>query len=67
MVIGTRGIGRQEVLLPINHNVGSFQKQQIYLGQISLIETMSKGKIFLHFGNSLIVLRISGCCYSYCE
>ena len=34
-------IGRQEVLLPIDHNSYNFQKQQIHLGQISMVETMS--------------------------
>ena len=39
-------IGRQEVLLPINHNSYNFQKQQIHSGQISMVETMSKVKNF---------------------
>ena len=34
-------IGRQEVLLPIDYNSYNFQKQQIHLGQISMVETMS--------------------------
>ena len=34
-------IGRQELLLPIDHNSYNFQKQQIHLGQISMVETMS--------------------------
>ena len=34
----------QQVLLPINHNCYNFRKQQIHLGQISLVETMSKVK-----------------------
>ena len=37
-------IGRQEVLLPIDHNSYNFQKQQIHLGQISMVETMPKVK-----------------------
>ena len=37
-------IGRQELLLPIDHNSYNFQKQQIHLGQISMVETMSKVK-----------------------
>ena len=28
---------------------------------------MSKVKKFLHFGNSSIFFRISGCCYGYCD
>ena len=60
-------IGRQQVLLPINLNHCSFRRQQIHLGQISLVETMFEGKKFLHFGNSLIFFRISGCCYGYCD
>ena len=49
-------IGRQEVLLPINHNSYNFQKQQIHSGQISMVETMSKIKNF-HFGNSSIFFQ----------
>ena len=52
---------------PINYNRYNFWKQQIHLGQISLVETMSKLKKFLHFGNSSIFFRISGCCYGYCD
>ena len=40
----TDRIGRQEVLLPINQNRYNFRKQQIHLGQISLVEAMSKVK-----------------------
>ena len=40
----TDRIGRQEVLLPSNHNHYNFQKQQIHFGQISMVETMSKVK-----------------------
>ena len=52
---------------PINYNCYNFWKQQIHLGQISLVETMSKVKKFLHFGNSSIFFRISDCCYGYCD
>ena len=38
----TDRIGRQEVLLPINPNRYNFRKQQIHLGQISSVETISK-------------------------
>ena len=38
----TDRIGRQEVLLPINHERYDFQTQQIYLGQISPLETILK-------------------------
>ena len=48
----TERIGRQEVLLPINHNCFDFRKQQIHLGLISPVATMSKVKKFLHLGNS---------------
>ena len=46
----TDRFGRQEfeVLLPINHNRYNFRKQ-IHLGQISLVETMSKVKILRAF------------------
>ena len=37
----TDRIGRQ-VLLPINHNRYDFRTQQIYLGQISPLETIPK-------------------------
>ena len=40
----TDRIGRRKVLLPINRNCYNFQKQQINLGQRSLVETMSKVK-----------------------
>ena len=40
----TDRIGRQEVLLPINQNRYNFRKQQIHLGQISLVKAMSKVK-----------------------
>ena len=63
----TNRIGQQEVLLPINHNHCNFQKQQIHSGQISLVETTSTVKKFLHFGNSSIFSWISGCCYAYCD
>ena len=41
----TDRIGRQEVLLPINHNRCNFRKQQMHLGQISLVETAQGKKI----------------------
>ena len=50
----TDRIEQQEVLLPINQNRYNFRKQQIHLGQISLVKKMSKVKEFLHFGNSSI-------------
>ena len=56
-------IEQQEVLLPINQNRYNFRKQQIHLGQISLVQKMSKVKEFLHFGN----FRISACCSGYCD
>ena len=62
----TDRIGRQEVLLPSNHNQYNFQKQQIHFAQISLVETMSKVKKILHFRNSSIHFRITGCSYGYC-
>ena len=37
-------IGRQEVLLSLNHYRYDFRKQQIHLAQISPVETMSKVK-----------------------
>ena len=37
-------IGRQEVLLSLNHYRYNFRKQQIRLAQISPVETMSKVK-----------------------
>ena len=40
----TDRIGRRKVLLPINRNCYNFRKQQINLGQRSLVETMSKVK-----------------------
>ena len=49
----TDRIEQQEVLLPINQNRYNFRKQ-IHLGQISLVQKMSKVKEFLHFGNSSI-------------
>ena len=38
----TDRIGRLEFLLPVNHNLYSFRKNQIHLGQTSLVETISK-------------------------
>ena len=42
-----------EVLLPVNHNHHNFWKQQIHLGQISPVETMSvaKNSLFWKFLN----------------
>ena len=40
----TDRIGRRKVLLPINRNCYNFRKQQINLGQRSLVEAMSKVK-----------------------
>ena len=40
----TNRIERRKVLLPINRNCYNFRKQQINLGQRSLVETMSKVK-----------------------
>ena len=45
--------GRHKVLLPINHNHDYFRKQQIQLGQMSPVWTMSKEENLLNFGNSL--------------
>ena len=59
-------IGRQEVLLPININCYNFRKQQIHLGQISLVETMSKVKN-VSILEILNFFWISGCCYGYCD
>ena len=61
----TERIGQQEVLLPTNHNCFNFRKQQIHLGLISPVTTMSKVKKILHLGNSSIFFRISSCCYGY--
>ena len=47
-------IGRQEALLPININWYNFRKQQIHLGQIYLVETMSKVKNMSPFWEFLI-------------
>lgn len=33
---------KTKIVLPINHNLHNFQKQQIHLGQISVVETKSK-------------------------
>ena len=44
----------QQVLLPINHNCYNFRKQQIHLGQISLVEAMSKVKNMSPFWKFLI-------------
>ena len=52
----TDRIERQEILLPIIHNRYNFRKQKIHLGQISLVEALSKVKDFSIFGNSLIFL-----------
>ena len=53
----TDRIGRLEVLLPNNHNYYNFRKKkQKHLGQTSLVETMSKIKKILHFGNSPVFL-----------
>ena len=62
----TDRFGRQEfeVLLAINHNRYNFRKQ-IHLGQISLVETMSKVKNFSILEIPQFFFRISGCCYGY--
>ena len=52
----TRRIGRHKVLLPMNHNHDYFRKQQIQLGQMSPVWTMSKEENLLNFGNSLVFL-----------
>ena len=52
----TDTIGRQKVLLPINHNHYNFWKQQMHLGQTSLVVMMPKVTKFLHFGNSSVFL-----------
>ena len=52
----TDTIGRQKVLLPINHNHYNFWKQQMHLGQTSLVAMMPKVTKFLHFGNSSVFL-----------
>ena len=52
----------QQVLLPINHNCYNFRKQLIHLGQISLVEAMSKVKNMSPFRKFFkFFLRISGC------
>ena len=45
----TERIGRQEVLLPININCYNFRKQQIHLGQISLVEKVKNMSPFWKF------------------
>ena len=35
---------KTKIMLPINHNLHNFQKQQIHIGQISVVETNSKLK-----------------------
>ena len=52
----THRIGRHKVLLPINHNHDYFRKQQIQLGQMSPVWTMSKEENLLNFGNPLVFL-----------
>ena len=37
-------IGRQEILLPVNHNHFNFRKIKLHLEQISPVETMSSIK-----------------------
>ena len=54
----TDRIGWQEVQLPTNHNCFNFRKPQTHLGQISPVETMSKVKTFLHFGNSSVAVAM---------
>ena len=56
-----------EVLLPVNHNHHNFWKQQIHLGQISPVETMSVAKKFSVLEIPQFFLRISGHCYGYCD
>ena len=52
-LLTTDRIGQHEVLLPINHNRYNFRKKnRKHLAQASPVETMSKVKKFLHFGNS---------------
>ena len=50
----TNRIGRHKVLLPINHNHDHFRKQEIQLGQMSPVETVSKKENLLNFENSLV-------------
>ena len=52
----THRSGRHKVLLPINHSHDYFRKQQIQLGQMSPVWTMSKEENLLNFGNSLVFL-----------
>ena len=52
----THRSGRHKVLLPINRNHDYFRKQQIQLGQMSPVWTMSKEENLLNFGNSLVFL-----------
>ena len=61
----TDRIRRQEVLLPINHNCFNFRKQQIHLGLISPVATMSKVKKISPSWKFLNFFRISICCYGY--
>ena len=63
----TDRIGRQEVLLPINHNRYDFRTQEIHLGQISPSETVRKIKKESPFKKFLRFFMISGCCYGYCD
>ena len=44
------------------------RRKQIHLGQTIAVETISKGKNFLQFGNSFFFFfRISSCCHGYCD
>ena len=61
----TDRIGRQKVLLSINHNHFNFRKKHIHLEQISPVET---SLVILHFGNSpAFCFWISGYCDQCCD
>ena len=41
------------------------KRKQVHLRQTIAVETMSKEKNFLQFGNSFFFFRISSCCHGY--
>ena len=66
----TDRIGRQEIVLPINHKHFNFRKnrknRKTPRTNISSGENVFCSK-FLYFGNSPVFLWIIGCCYGHCD
>ena len=60
----TDRIGRQEILLPINHNHFNFRKK-IHLQQIPPVETMSLVKYSSILEIALFFFGVITGCYSY--